>query len=1007
VLKSLLRNPGVFAIVFAIVLTGLTPLALAAEPPVAISFTVGGDPVPGATVTAKANVTINDGSALLSIKWRQTGGINAVLSNTTSDTLTVALPARKAYRDRLIHVLQEWPIPENQLPAKAAARGEFHGGLQNRFGVVAASPHAMLDAAAVQLEAEVVTSSGTYRVQSKIDTALPWSHSMIGTRNVPMMVPVILQGKNQASWNWTLIKPAGSAAALLDATSRNPEFTPDVPGTYEIRVTDLEANEPVSLTIHAGKWEGIIVGQDAAGRPVADPACITCHKPSTPHFDLFTPWAKSGHAEIFSQNVNNPAGHYSGACVSCHAVGFDTHVANGGMDDQPDFAALNDSGLLTHGGLENWSQILSRFPKSARFANIQCENCHGPQDGVAHMKIDGSRMTQSSDLCGTCHGEPARHGRYQQWQLSAHANYELAEEEGSNATCAKCHTSQGFIQWEANKFSSANLKIDWKQEDSHPVTCVTCHDPHYVGTTSGNAATNATVRISGTTPALMSGFTATNVGRGAICMTCHNGRRGLRNDSNFSLADAGRAPHLGPQADVLMGQNMYFVQTGVRSNHANIEDACVTCHMETTPPPAQLSYNSGGTNHTFFARAEICGSCHTSITLESVQGPIEQKMHSLKHEIEVALKGIMQAQIRRGNAIDIGGTKVTSAADIQSVELVESHGQQAVSVMLSNGTAVDHITMSSVKVVRPAGSPLPIYSVADPALAKAGWNFFMAEADKSKGAHNPTFVGSALDLSLFAVKALNANLTDPPAGLRPGIGGGPGTGVGAVSCTTPFVYWAEIAAHASGAAGSEWRTDLVARNLGTSTAELRFVLHQNTGTLEGNGSITGNAQRAFEDIVLVLGGDNAKGALEICSNQPLLVAARVFSQSPAGTFGQSFDGHIADLGYREGETVSLIGLRQKAGAFRSNISVTNAGTTMARVAIKLFDASGEVRHAYELTVPAGQVVQDTEPFAQRAGLPALDWGFATVTVLEGTNIRTSASVIDMMTNDPTTIPAKQ
>ncbi|MCA1733072.1 MAG: hypothetical protein LC732_05650, partial [Acidobacteria bacterium] len=108
-----------------------------------------------------------------------------------------------------------------------------------------------------------------------------------------------------------------------------------------------------------------------------------------------------------------------------------------------------------------------------------------------------------------------------------------------------------------------------------------------------------------------------------------------------------------------------------------------------------------------------------------------------------------------------------------------------------------------------------------------------------------------------------------------------------------------------------------------------------------------------------------------------------------------------------GETVSLIGLRQKAGAFRSNISVTNAGTTQARVAIKLYDATGAAIHTYELTVPAGQVIQDGSPFAQRAGAPDLDWGFATVTVLEGTNIRTSASVIDMLTNDPTTIPAKQ
>jgi hypothetical protein len=40
-------------------------------------------------------------------------------------------------------------------------------------------------------------------------------------------------------------------------------------------------------------------------------------------------------------------------------------------------------------------------------------------------------------------------------------------------------------------------------------------------------------------------------------------------------------------------------------------------------------------------------------------------------------------------------------------------------------------------------------------------------------------------------------------------------------------------------------------------------------------------------------------------------------------------------------------------------------------------------------------------------LPDADWGFATITVLKGTNILTSASLIDMKTNDPTTIPAKQ
>ncbi len=39
------------------------------------------------------------------------------------------------------------------------------------------------------------------------------------------------------------------------------------------------------------------------------------------------------------------------------------------------------------------------------------------------------------------------------------------------------------------------------------------------------------MRISGDTPMLLAGFKATNVGRAAICMTCHNSRRGLKNDS--------------------------------------------------------------------------------------------------------------------------------------------------------------------------------------------------------------------------------------------------------------------------------------------------------------------------------------------------------------------------------------------------------------------------------------------------------------------------------------------
>jgi hypothetical protein len=518
------------------------------------------------------------------------------------------------------------------------------------------------------------------------------------------------------------------------------------------------------------------------------------------------------------------------------------------------------------------------------------------------------------------------------------------------------------------------------------------------------------VRISGKTPPLTGGFTATNVGRGAICMTCHTGRRGLRDEAHFTLSDATRATHLGPQADVLMGQNLYFTTVGSRGYHAMVEDTCVTCHMETTLPPAELSYNQSGTNHTFFASKTICAKCHTNISAESVQHPVHAKMESLKGEIERGILNVMRAQIRAGNKIDINGTKIATANEIASVEFIESHGRQGINATLANGTKISDVSLATVKVVRPAGAAVELYSVADPALAKAGWNYFVIHSDGSEGVHNPGFVNSALDLSLYAVRAMNATLTTSAGSgsfVNAALGGGLGNGAGAVSCTSPYVYWAEIAGHMPGNAGSQWRTDLVARNLSTKSAALRFFLHQPGGNLQGDGAIDASGQKAFEDIVATLGGNNNLGSLEVCSDQPLLVMGRIFNQGPAGTFGQNIDGQVADLGYSTGQTVSLIGLRQKTDAFRTNFSVTNAGTSEAQVAVSLFDASGKALTTYNLTVPAGAVVQEVEPFKARANMPDVDWGFATVTVLKGSNVRTFASMVDMKTNDPATIPAKQ
>ncbi len=661
--------------------------AFAATPPVTVTLAPNGNAVPGATVTAKATVTINDGSTLQSITWTQVGGPDAALSGTSTDTVTAVLPSRKTFKEALIHALQEPPLP-------GVPEESYHGGLQDRFDVVGINHHALGEADTVSLKATVKTTSGTYTATTGIGVSIPWGASP-GIRNVAINVPVLLHGKTQASYNWTLTPPAGSSATLSDATSQSPDFTPDVPGVYQLTITDLAAGKAVNMTVRAGTWKGIIVGEDANGRPVPDPQCMTCHVQNTPNFDLFTPWKNSGHAEIFTQNVDEnfgPGAHYSSACLDCHTVGLNGEAANNGFDDTAGYPGLLASGLISPGGgnEDAWSQILTQFPTTARLANIQCENCHGPQDSTAHMAKDGTRNALSSEVCGSCHGEPTRHGRYQQWQLSGHANYETAVAEGTNPSCAKCHSAQGFIAWEKNNFGPGNVAVTWTADEVHPQTCATCHEPHSVGTTSGADDTNATVRISGNTPALEAGFQATNVGKGAICMTCHNGRRGLHDDAHFSLSDLSRAPHVGPQADIVMGQNLFFAEVGTPGYHAKIEDSCVNCHMDQTDPPAALSNNLGGTNHLFNASTDICAKCHTEITAEQVQGAVEAKMELLKEEIQNALMASMKYQIRSGNAIDLGGqVTVRDASDLVSVDLAESHGRQGLGVTLSDSTVLE------------------------------------------------------------------------------------------------------------------------------------------------------------------------------------------------------------------------------------------------------------------------------------------------------------------------------
>jgi hypothetical protein len=209
------------------------------------------------------------------------------------------------------------------------------------------------------------------------------------------------------------------------------------------------------------------------------------------------------------------------------------------------------------------------------------------------------------------------------------------------------------------------------------------------------------------------------------------------------------------------------------------------------------------------------------------------------------------------------------------------------------------------------------------------------------------------------------------------------------------------AAHADGAHGSSWRTDLSLLNLsgGTATTELRF---RGTDSSAMEVVLEDGEQRLIEDVVAAIGASGS-GSLEIVSDRPIITGSRTYNLGDDGTFGQYLEGRSIDRMAESGDTVWLPQLRQNAD-FRSNIGLTNTTAAPTTVKVRFFDGAGvRLAQAVRVIEAHGQT-QFQEPFDRIAGRGDLDEAYATVTVESGDGVIAYASVIDNHTNDPTTMP---
>ncbi|MCX6030281.1 MAG: multiheme c-type cytochrome [Chloroflexi bacterium] len=486
--------------------------------------------------------------------------------------------------EKIVEKVVEKPITITLTPAPLPPNAEV--SIVSVAANVAKDPNVLT--ATVKLMTDTVV--GAYNATISMGTT--------GLNNVPINVPVYAacvsdDAKNPGKPAWSLIKPAGSKTTLVFTNTMQTKFTPDVAGYYAATCSLGGGGEVGGVQIHAGTYIGVTDGK-----------CATCHAAKVEE------WAKTGHAKIFSDEVDNKrtpavATHYTESCASCHTTGYYAApygVDSGGFKDAmtkaawvfPTYKQIDAAGK---GGDSNFAAAPAVVKN---MANIQCEQCHGP--AADHVKNGAAIMQSSQDegVCDVCHNGSSRHDKGEQLKSAGHSDKEAAAFNtpvgiGEQA-CVRCHSGNGYVSFLGDPKNPAS----W-DNTKQTIVCATCHDPH-------SDANAFQLRIV-SKPIELPFEVKKDVGLSATCFECHNSRV---NSDDFMAGKTASSPHYSSIAELLSdtGGQTYgqivpnsphgtmvgatpiqnpafakdptlnqFMFSKAGDTKGNIAGPCVTCHM--------------------------------------------------------------------------------------------------------------------------------------------------------------------------------------------------------------------------------------------------------------------------------------------------------------------------------------------------------------------------------------------------------------------------------------------
>jgi len=210
---------------------------------------------------------------------------------------------------------------------------------------------------------------------------------------------------------------------------------------------------------------------------------------------------------------------------------------------------------------------------------------------------------------------------------------------------------------------------------------------------------------------------------------------------------------------------------------------------------------------------------------------------------------------------------------------------------------------------------------------------------------------------------------------------------------------------------ANWQTDVRLFNPSTNIVTATMTFYSQSGGTPSIKNIQlapGQVQTLDGTLKNVFGISNDGGALHISTTAttPLVATARTYNQTPNGTYGQFIPAVTANDAAALGSRPLQILQIEESDRYRTNVGFAEVTGKAATIEVTAVPSESKVAASTQIDLSPNQFVQFPQ-LLRSMGLTNSYNARVSVKVISGQGKVTAyASVIDMVTNDPTFVPAQ-